>query len=177
VLIVRAASGDGLALAPEVRSTLGAMDRDLPVRQARSLPAAIEESLGGFDLTRLLIGALSVAALLLAAMGLYTVVSYSVALRTREFGVRTALGAAPGQLQRQVVFEGFRRSLFGALPGLALAVMVGRLLASKLHAVSATNPVVLGGVAVLTVVTVVLASWAPARRAARVDPAVATRAE
>jgi putative ABC transport system permease protein len=177
VLIVRAASGDGLALAPEVRSALGAMDRDLPVRQARSLPAAIEESLGGFDLTRLLIGALSVAALLLAAMGLYTVVSYSVALRTREFGVRTALGAAPGQLQRQVVFEGFRRSLFGALPGLALAVMVGRLLASKLHAVSATNPVVLGGVAVLTVVTVVLASWAPARRAARVDPAVATRAE
>ena len=176
-LLVRAASGSGVARAPAIQFAIRAIDRDVPLRQARSLEAAMEESLGGFDLTRLLITALASAALLLAGMGLYAVVSYSVARRTREFGVRMALGAGAGRLQRQVVAEGIRHSAFGGLPGLVLAAMVGRLLASKLHGVSAADPILFSSIAALVLGVVVVASWLPARRASRVDPAVATRTE
>jgi putative ABC transport system permease protein len=177
VLVARATAGGGLALAPAVKEMIRAIDRDVPLRQARALPAAMEESLGGFDLTRVIVAALAAAALLLAAMGLYAVVSYSVARRTREFGVRMALGAGAGRLRRQVVAEGLRQSAFGALPGLVLAAMVGRLLSFRMHGISAADPVLFAGVAVLVTVVVAIASWVPARRASRIDPVVATRTE
>jgi putative ABC transport system permease protein len=176
-VIVRAANGNALALAPAAQSAIRAIDRDLPLHRARSMTATMEESLGGFDLTRLLVGALAGSALILAAMGLYAVVSYSVARRTREFGVRLALGAGAWRLQRQVVAEGLRRSVCGGVPGLVLAAMMGRLLASKLHGVSAVDPVLFAGVAGLVMSVVMIASWVPARRASRVDPVEATRAE
>jgi putative ABC transport system permease protein len=176
-VIARAANGNALELAPGVRSALRSIDGDLPLRQARSLPAAIDESLGGFDLTRMLVGALAASALMLAALGLYAVVSYSVSRRTREFGIRMALGAGARRLERQVVAEGLRHWLLGGVPGLVLAALVGRVLAFQLHGVSAADPALFAGVAALVLVVVVVASWVPARRASHVDPAAATRTE
>lgn len=176
-LVLRAARGEPLALAGTVKSAIRALDADVPLRPARSHRTLIEESLGGFDLTRLLVGALAGAALILAAIGIYAVVAYSVTQRTREFGVRMALGAGPLRLQRQVVAEGLWLAAKGGVPGLVLALMIGRLLSSKLHGVSAADPLLFGATVTLVVTTVLVASWVPARRAARVDPAVATRTE
>jgi ABC-type antimicrobial peptide transport system permease subunit len=116
-------------------------------------------------------------ALLLAALGLYGVLSYVVAQRTRELGVRAALGAGGGALTRLVVGSGARLAGAGALAGVLLYAAVQRGLSALLFGVGAADPVALAaGVAALAAAAL-LASWVPARRAARVDPAVALRAE
>lgn len=177
VLVLRARANDPLALAGTVRRELRAMDAEVPIRQPRLLRDAIEQSMGGFDMTRLLVAALAAAALVLAATGIYGVVAYSVARRTREIGLRLALGAAPRRVQREVIREGLRIAVIGGLPGLALAAAAGRVLAAKLHGVKAVDPLVFSAVIGLIVAMVLIASLAPARRAARVEPIVALRSE
>ena len=175
VAFVLRGSGDRAALVSMAKAELRAIDRDQVVRGGSSFEQLIARSLGGFNLTMILVGLLAAVALGLASMGLYAVIAYSVARRTREIGIRLALGAGPGRVSREVVGQGLRLALAGGVPGLLLAIALGKLLSSKLHGVSALDPVILAGAGTLVLAMVLLASYVPARRAARVDPAVATR--
>lgn len=122
-------------------------------------------------------GAFAGLALGLAAAGLYAVVAYQAAQRTREIGVRVALGAHAGAVRALVLGEGARLAAAGVVVGAVLALPAARLLRSRLYEVGAADPATFAGAAVLFAVVALLASWLPARRAARVDPVSALRAE
>ncbi|HEX8671097.1 MAG TPA: FtsX-like permease family protein, partial [Longimicrobium sp.] len=109
--------------------------------------------------------------------GIYGVLAYQVGQRTREIGVRVALGARAGDVVRMVLRHGFKITALGAAIGLVMAIAATRLLSSLLYGVSATDPLTFTAVPVLLLAVALLASWLPARRAARVDPMVALRAE
>ena len=165
------------AAAALVRSAVAEVDRQVPVFDVKPMHARVEESVGGRRLATWAMGGFAGVALLLAALGLYGVLSYVVAQRTRELGVRAALGAGRGELTRLVVGSGARLAGAGAVCGLLLYAGAQRGLSALLYGVGAADPVaLLAGVASLGVVAL-LASWIPARRAARVDPAGALRAE
>jgi ABC-type antimicrobial peptide transport system permease subunit len=122
-------------------------------------------------------GSLGTIALLLAAIGIYGVMAYAVACRTREIGVRMALGADAGAVMRLIAWQAFRLTAIGAGAGLVIALIVTRLLSGLLFGISPVDPIAFGlTVAALTGVTIA-ASYAPARRAARVDPLIALRAD
>jgi ABC-type antimicrobial peptide transport system permease subunit len=116
-------------------------------------------------------------AVVLAALGLYGVVAYAVAQRTREVGIRMALGARRGQVITVFLEYGLKLTFLGLGLGLVGALWAGRLLTNQLYGVSAADPLTLGGVAVVLAGTAMVAAWIPARRAARVDPIVAIRTE
>jgi putative ABC transport system permease protein len=125
----------------------------------------------------LLVAWFAVVAVLMAAVGVYGVIAYGVASRTREFGVRVALGATPRQLVRSVVRRGMSLASIGIVAGCAGALVVGRLLTSLLYGLPARDPLTLVGAATVLALVAAVACWAPARRASRVDPAVALRAQ
>jgi putative ABC transport system permease protein len=135
------------------------------------------ESLAQQRFSATLLGFFAVAALALAVLGLYGVISFGVARRAREIGVRLALGAAPTGVLAMVVREGLVLGLAGVVIGLAGAVALARVLSRLVFGVSATDPVTLAAVALLMAGVAVVASWLPARRAMKVDPAVMLRAE
>jgi ABC-type antimicrobial peptide transport system permease subunit len=124
-----------------------------------------------------LVGLFAALALLLATIGMYGVISYSVNQRMHEFGLRMALGARPRDLMRLIVGQGLRLSLVGAAIGLLFAAAFARLLGSLLYGVSGTDPVTFAGVAVLALSTTSLACYLPARRASDADPMQSLRAE
>lgn len=137
--------------------------------------AVLVDSVAEPRLTAALTGAFGVLALLLAAIGVYGVVSYSVAQRTREIGIRRVLGARGADVLRLVVGEGLMLGLAGAAIGLAGAAVLMTWTSSLLFGVTAHDPATYGGVALLLIVVAALASWLPARRAIRVEPAAALR--
>jgi ABC-type antimicrobial peptide transport system permease subunit len=141
------------------------------------LEQVIERASGPQRLLAQLLSAFAAAALLLAALGIYGVVSYAVSRREREIGVRLALGAQTGDVLRMMLGEGLRLSLIGVACGIAAALALARLLASFLYGVSATDPLTYLMVAIALSVVATLASLLPARRATRVDPAISLRAE
>jgi predicted permease len=178
-IVVRTAT-DPTALAIPVQRLLNERDPDLPVFNIRTMDKHIRESV--FALMPLRMGASMAAVqgvigLLLAVMGLYAVVSYAVARRTREIGVRMALGAARADVLRLVVTEGMRLSLVGLGIGLLLAAGIGVVLSRVLYGVVPLDVPVLGGVVLLLLVVSALACYVPARRATRIDPLVALRYE
>jgi predicted permease len=178
-LIVRSVS-DPLALASPVRRLLNEMDADLPVFNIRTMDQHIQDSV--FGLMPLRAGASMAAAqgvigLLLAVMGLYAVVSYAVTRRTREIGVRMALGASRRNVLLLVVREGMRLSLVGVVVGLLLALGMGLVLSKVLYGVSPVDLRVIGGVTALLLVVSAVACYLPALRATRVDPLTALRHE
>jgi cell division protein FtsX len=175
--VLRSAGPDQAGTVRAATTGLAAIDRTLVVRGGRPFREVIAESLGGFDMTSVIVSILGIVSLGLAAIGIYSAVAFSVARRTREIGVRVALGASPGQLARGVVGEGVRIAAAGAIPGLLLSLAVGKALSAQLHRVSAVDPLVLGVATSVVLLTVVAASYLPARRAVRVDPMVATRGE
>jgi putative ABC transport system permease protein len=175
-VIVRT-KGPPLALAEAVRKEIQALDPDLPVANVRTLEQAINRSLSGRRLTLLLLSVFAGAALALAAIGLYGVLSYTVTQRTAEVGIRMALGAERRHVLRLIVGQGLRLAGIGLVAGLIGALALTRVMRSLLHGVEATDPATFVGVTLLLSLVTFFACWLPARRAARIDPMEALRHE
>jgi predicted permease len=169
--------GDPAALAAPLQRVVHELDPDLPVYGIQPLQERLVSSLGQQRSLATLIGAFGALALGLAAIGLYGAVSYSAAQRTREFGIRLALGARSPDVVRQVLREGMVLGLTGLAIGLVGAAAVTRVLRSQLFGVTPTDPASFAAVSLLLLVVAVLASYVPARRATRVDPIIALRSE
>jgi putative ABC transport system permease protein len=165
------ARGDPLALAGPARATLERWAPGFPVYNVQTMESRVGESLAYARVSTTLLGLFAALALGLAAIGVYGVIAYSVAQRTREIGIRVALGATGGDVARMVVRRGLTLGAIGACAGLVAALAVTNVLSSLLYEVRPRDPVTLGGIVVLLAVVVLLASWIPARRAAGV-PAV-----
>ncbi len=164
-------------MVPALRSAVWGIDRTLPVSAARTMESVVETSNGRARFQTLLLGLFAAAAALLAAVGIYGVMSYAVLRQTREIGVRMALGANPADVLRQVVRQGMSVAAAGAGAGLAAALLLTRLMSGLLYGVAPTDPATYAGVAVLLLAIALCASYVPARRAARIDPMKALRAE
>ena len=175
-LVVRA-ERDAAALAAPVRRAVQRVDADIPVAALRPASELVSGSLRQARLDAALLGAFAATALLLASLGLYGVVAHGVAQRSREIGVRAALGARPTDVARLFLAEALRLALLGVALGTLLALGATRALGSLVFGVSVTDPATYAGVALSLTVVALLASWLPARRAARVDPAAALRSE
>jgi putative ABC transport system permease protein len=176
-LVVRTALPDPMALAPAVREVLRELDPDVPAFQVQTLEQAVSRSLWRQRLQGEVLGTFAALALLLAAVGIYGVISYAVAQRTRELGVRMALGATRGQLLGLVLGQGLRLAVAGVAIGIVAALALSRVVASLLYGVSATDLATFAGVPVALALIAMLATLVPARRATRVDPVVAMRTE
>lgn len=169
--------GDPSSLAPSVRATLASLDRDLPVSSLRPLRELAALSLAQPRFGAQLLGAFALLALVLAALGVYGILSFSVAQRTQEIGVRLALGARPRSIRGLVTLEAGRVIGIGLLLGLGAALALGRTLDALLFGVGAADPVTFAVVAGVLLAVGLLASLVPASRAARTDPIVALRSE
>ena len=170
-------SGDPAALMTSVRGVVRRLAPAVPIFAVQPMTAVVTRASARTSFTLLMLGIASGAALLLGAIGIYGVISYMVSLRTREIGVRMALGAAPGEIGRMVSRQGLTMAAAGVAIGLLAALVLTRYLRALLFEVSPTDPLTLGGVALALLVVALVASWLPARRAARVEPAVALRSE
>ncbi|MFL6207315.1 MAG: ABC transporter permease [Pyrinomonadaceae bacterium] len=175
-LLVRT-SGDPASYLPAVRGAVHGVERNLPLTNARTMPDMLSTSLFPARMGAVLLGVFGLLALLLAAVGLYGVMSYSVSRRTREIGIRMALGAQRADVLRLVLRESMTLVAAGMLLGMIAAFAATRLLAGFLYGVSPTDPAAFIGIAVLLAVVALVASLVPARRAAKVDPMVAFRYE
>ena len=169
--------GNPLTLVPSVRAAVAAVDPDLPLHGATSLPDAIERPLGFIRVFGALFTVFGAAALLLALVGLYAVVALSVGHRSRELGIRIALGASRGSVIRMILAQGARQVALGLIPGLAIAAAAAPMLSAVLLGVRPRDPVVFAAVGLVLAVAGTLACALPANRAARVDPMRALRQE
>jgi predicted permease len=170
-LIVR---GD-TALAGALAAHVAAVDPDQPIYDVKTMGTLVDESLAARRFAMVLLAGFAALALLLAAIGLYSVMSYTVAQRTHEIGVRMALGARPGDVQRLVIWQGMRLTLVGLALGVGGALALTRLMESLLYGIKPTDPSTFLLVAAGLAAASALACWIPARRATRVDPMVALR--
>jgi putative ABC transport system permease protein len=175
-LVVRT-SGPPAAVVPAVRRIVRDLDPTVPIFNVETMSDVVRASTARLSLTLTLMGAAAAITLVLGTIGLYGVMAYMVALRTREFGVRVALGADPRQIARAVAKRGLTLIASGVAAGLVLYAMAAPFLRAFLYGVTTSDPVTLVGVTLALVGTASLASWFPARRAARVDPTEALRAE
>ncbi len=174
--VVRTA-GNPRAMAGMVRSLIASMDPNVPVYSVETMNEYLAASVAQPRFNTLMLGIFAALALVLAAVGLYGVISYSVAQRTHEFGIRMALGARQEAILRLVLKEGLVLALAGVGIGMAGAFGLSRLISSLLYGVKSSNPLVFTGVAVVLVGVALLASYIPARRATKVDPIEALRYE
>ncbi len=175
-LAVRSAAPDA-TIASLMRAQVRAVDPDMPPGEMATLQTLLNRSVEEPRFRTLLLGAFAMTALLLAAIGVYGLISYSVTQRTREIGIRIALGAQPGQVVGPVVREGLMLALGGLALGLAGAFIAAQSLSRFLFGISASDPLTFAGVSALLFVVALVASYIPSRRAMRVDPIVALRAE
>jgi hypothetical protein len=172
--IVLDTPGDPTPVMAAARAIARKVAPDVPPR-VRTIENIVSTSLADRRFTLVLVAAFGTAALLLATLGIYGVVSYLVAERRRELAIRLALGATAGMVLRMVVGQGARLAALGVLAGAVLAIPTTRLLSGFLYGVSASDPVAFGAVALLLGAVALLACWVPAQRAAKVAPAEAMR--
>ncbi len=177
VFIVRTASRDPSGLVADVRRSIWSVDAGVPVFDIRPMTDVIARSLAVRRFAVALLSAFAVVALALAIVGLYSVLSYAVAQRTSELGMRLAIGATPAQVLRLVLADGLRMTLVGLALGGVLGAALARGLSRLLYGISPFDPLTFAGAAILMVIVSLLAAGGPARRAARVDPLTALRWE
>ncbi len=175
-LIVRTSSEPG-GLTAAVARVVHEADPGLPIANPKSLDQLLADSVAEPRANAILLSMLALLALVLAAVGIYGVLSYSVSQRTREIGLRMALGAGSGQVRGQMVREGLATVLAGIVAGLVGAFFLARTLQSLLYGVKVNDPLTFLGVPILLLAVAFLATWLPARRATRVEPVVALRYE
>jgi hypothetical protein len=175
-LVVRTA-GDPAGLTRAVQRTVRDLDPTLPLFDVRSMRTVFRASMAQLSFTILVLGAAACVTLALGTIGLYGVMAYVVALRTRELGLRIALGASPRSVVAMLTRQGVVLTAFGIAGGLALFALVARFLRTLLYGVAPTDVVTLIGASSLLVAIAAVASWVPARRTAQLDPADVLRAE
>jgi predicted permease len=174
---LRTDRGDPALLASAVRQSVQRLDPAMPVFNVRTMESIVEEARSASRTFGLLLTAFAIVALVLAAAGVYAVTAFLVEQRTRELGVRVALGAEPVRVAGMVLREGLMLAMVGVAVGLGGALATARVLESMLYGVSTTEPLAFVEAAIVLGCTAALASYAPARRASRVDPMVALRTE
>ena len=176
VLAVRTASGTQ-AVVKAVKQAVWSVDRGQPVFQIRSMNEYLSLADTAPRISTILLVVFAGISMLLAALGIHGVVSYGVAQRTREFGLRMALGSTPGQLKRMVIVHGIKTALIGLAAGMAGAALLASTLRAVLYGVAPLDPAVMAGVAGLLLAVAVVANYVPARRATRIDPMEALHQE
>jgi putative ABC transport system permease protein len=175
-LVVRSGM-DPAALTSAIRGAIAAIDKDQPMFAISTMTDLISASVSTNRLTLILLGSFGALALVLASIGIYGVISYSVTQRTHEIGVRMALGAARADVLRMVMAHGVKISGIGVAIGLAASFGLMRLIVKLLYSVSAADPLTFSGVGMALLVVAMLACYVPARRTLRVDPITALRYE
>jgi putative ABC transport system permease protein len=167
--------GDPLRFVNAIRGQVLAIDRDQPITAVKTMDTVVEESEGQRRSIMVLLGLFAGAALLLAVIGIYGVIAYSVAQRTKEVGIRRALGAQQVDILQLVLGQALGLTLAGAVLGIGAAFALTRVMKSLLFQVSATDPLTFAGITVLLLLVALAASYIPARRATRIDPTAALR--
>jgi putative ABC transport system permease protein len=175
-LVVRSAS-DPAALTSAIRQAVAALDQDQPVYGVATMHQLVRDSVSTQRVTLILLGLFSGLALLLAAIGVYGVISYAVAQRSQEIGIRMALGASKPDILRMVLGQGGRIAGAGIAVGAVASLGLTRLMSKLLFSVSATDPATFAGVALVLAATALAACYIPARRTVRIDPMTALRHE
>jgi putative ABC transport system permease protein len=168
---------DPFAILTAVRQRIRDLDRNAPITDIKTMDQVVAEQVVEPRFRTLLLTSFGLLALVLAVVGIYGAISYTVVQRTHEIGIRMALGAKPGQILRMVIHEGMLFAGFGLAVGIAGALVLTRFLESLLFAIKPTDPASFLGVSILLAAVVLLACYIPARRAAKVDPMVALRYE
>ena len=177
VIFVARTDASPSALAASVRDAIRSVDRELPAYDIRTMNDVVAESVARRRFSTVLLSVFGATALLLAAVGVFGVMSYTVTQRHHEIGIRMALGAQTGDVLKLVIWQGLRLTLAGVALGMGGAFLLTRVLASLLFDISATDPVTFTSVVLLLIFVALLACYVPARRAAKVDPMVALRYE
>ncbi|MBV9927383.1 MAG: ABC transporter permease [Acidobacteria bacterium] len=175
-MVIRTA-GDPAEMAPAARREVAAIDADQPVSDVRTMTQVMAETVSRARFNTLLLAVFASLATLLSAIGIFGVMSYSVQLRTREIGLRMALGAQPGRVMMLVLRQGLLLTLFGIGAGLAGALVLTRLMSSLLYGVTASDPLTFAAIVVVLGAVSLIACYIPARRATRVDPLIALKYE
>jgi predicted permease len=165
------------AIVPALRSAVASIDKDLPLQDIRTQNEQIEDTTRQERIFASLTSGFGILALILACIGIYGIMAYTVARRTNEIGIRMALGAQSGRVLRMILREASWMAVVGVIAGLGAAVAMARLIASMLFGLKPYDPLTLGVAALLLVLVAVAASWIPAWRAAHVDPIQALRHE
>ncbi len=175
--IVARSPGGTPAVASAVRAEVRRLDPEMPIDTARPMRQVVRDSVAEPRFRTLLLGVFAATALALAAIGVYGLISYSVAQRTREIGIRVALGARPSQVVAPIVREGMKLAVIGVGIGLAGAMAATKVIATFLFGIEPTDPLTFGAVAALLLMVALLASYIPSRRALAIDPLTALRAD
>jgi putative ABC transport system permease protein len=170
-------SGDPLASAAAVEKTIHELNADLPLFDVNTLKSAVQLATVGTRIAGTFVGAFGLLALVLAAVGIYGVVSYTTRQRTHELAIRLALGAEPARVFRLVLGQGLRLTVIGISIGLVVSILLTRFLKNMLFGVTSTDALTFSAVAVLLCLVALAACFIPARRATRVDPMAALRYE
>jgi putative ABC transport system permease protein len=176
VLLVKSGQ-EPTALVSAIRGIVASIDKEQPIFRIATMQEVVNASVSTRRITLILLGLFSALALVLAGIGIYGVISYSAAQRSREIGIRMALGAQRGDVMRQVLAQGGKISAAGIVIGSAASLGLTRLMAKLLYSVSVVDPATFAAVAFVLALIATVASYIPARRALRVDPLVALRNE